>query len=116
MKARIKYVLAPKSDTQGEVWVNLVLENNNIQKAPLGIFALFSQWDPLQERVLGADEETKEQNTRLDLLKGYLEVTDLSTLVFFFKIGIKKLVKTNTLFSSKYSGLAFRNTIFLKCF
>ena len=73
MKALITYVLAPKSDTQGEVWVNLLLEYSNIQKVPLGIFAPFSQWDPMQEHILGADEETKEQNIRLDLLKGYLE-------------------------------------------
>jgi hypothetical protein len=73
MKARITYVLAPKSETQGEVWVNLVLENNNIQKVPLGIFAPFSQWDPLQERIFGNDEQSKEQNIRLNLLKGYLE-------------------------------------------
>lgn len=73
MKARIKYVLAPKSDTQGEVWVNLVLENNNIQKVPLGIYAPFNQWDPMQEHILGDDEQTKEQNIRLDLLKNYLE-------------------------------------------
>ena len=73
MEARITYVLAPKSDTQGEVWVNLVLENSNIQKLPLGIFAPFSQWDPMQEQILGADDQTKEQNTRLELLKGYLE-------------------------------------------
>ena len=75
MKARITYVLAPKSDTQGEVWVNLVLENNNIQKVPLGIFAPFNQWDPMQEQILGADDQTKEQNTRLELLKGYLEAS-----------------------------------------
>ena len=73
MKARITYVLAPKSDTQGEVWVNLVLENNNIQKVPLGIFAPFSQWDPMHECIVGDDEQTKELNMRLDLLKGYLE-------------------------------------------
>ena len=75
MKARITYVLAPKSDTQGEVWVNLVLENNNIQKVPLGIFAPFSQWDPMQEQILGVDEQAKEKNIRLDLLKGYLEAS-----------------------------------------
>jgi hypothetical protein len=73
MKARITYVLAPKSDTQGEVWVNLVLDNSNVQKVPLGIFAPFSQWDPMQEQILGDDEETKEHNIRLVLLKGYLE-------------------------------------------
>jgi site-specific recombinase XerD len=73
MKARITYVLTPKSDTQGEVWVNLVLEHNNIQKVPLGFYAPFSQWDPMQEHILGYDEQTKEQNIRLDLLKGYLE-------------------------------------------
>ena len=73
MKARITYVLAPKSDTQGEVWVNLVLEHNNIQKVPLGICSPFSQWDPMHECIVGADERTKEQNIRLDLLKGYLE-------------------------------------------
>jgi integrase len=73
MKARITYVLTPKSDTQGEVWVNLVLENNNIQKVPLGIYAPFSQWDPMQERIFGNDEQSKEQNIRLDLLKGYIE-------------------------------------------
>jgi hypothetical protein len=73
MKARIKYVLAPKSDTQGEVWVNLVLENSNIQKVPLGIFAPFRQWDPMHEYIVGDDEQSKEQNIRLDLLKGYLE-------------------------------------------
>lgn len=75
MKARITYVLAAKSDTQGEVCVNLILDHNNIQKVPLGIFAPFSQWDPMQEQILGADEETKEQNIRLDLLKGYIEAT-----------------------------------------
>ena len=75
MKARITYVLTPKSDTQGEVWVNLLLDNNHIQKVPLGIFASFSQWDPMQERILGADDQTKEQNTRLELLKGYLEAS-----------------------------------------
>ena len=53
MKARITYVLAPKSDTQGEVWANLSLGNNNIQKVPLGILAPFNQWDPMQERILG---------------------------------------------------------------
>ena len=73
MKARITYVLAPKSDTQGEVWVNLVLEHNNIQKVPLGICSPFSQWDPMQEQILRIDEQAKEQNIRLDLLKGYLE-------------------------------------------
>jgi integrase len=73
MKARITYVLAPKSDTQGEVWVYLVLEDNNIQEVPLGIFAPFSQWDPMQEQILGDNEQTKEQNIRLDLLKGYIE-------------------------------------------
>jgi hypothetical protein len=73
MKARITFILAPKSDTQGEVWVNLVLEDNNIQKVPLGISTPFSQWDPMQERILGNDEQTKEHNIRLDLLKGYLE-------------------------------------------
>ena len=75
MKALITYVLAPKSDTQGEVWVNLVLENNNIQKVPLGIFAPFNQWDPMQGQILGIDEQAKEQNIRLDLLKGYLEAS-----------------------------------------
>ena len=73
MKARITYVLAPKSDTQGEVWVNLLSENNNIQKVPLGIFAPFSQWDPMQEQILGIDEQTKELNIRLGLLKGYIK-------------------------------------------
>jgi integrase len=73
MKARIMYVLAPKSDTQGEVWVNLLFENNNIQKITLGIYAPFSKWDPMQEQILGDDEQTKEQNIRLNLLKGYLE-------------------------------------------
>ena len=75
MKARITYVLAPKSDTQGEVWVNLSLENNNTQKVPLGIFAPFNQWDPMQGQILGIDEQAKEQNIRLDLLKGYLEAS-----------------------------------------
>ncbi len=75
MKARIMYVLAPKSDTQGEVWANLSLGNNNIQKVPLDILAPFSQWDPMQEQILGADDQTKEQNTRLELLKGYLEAS-----------------------------------------
>lgn len=73
MKARITYVLTPKSDTQGEVWVNLSLENNNTQKVPLGIFAPFNQWDPMQGQILGIDEQAKEQNIRLDLLKGHLE-------------------------------------------
>jgi hypothetical protein len=73
MKARITYVLTPKSDTQGEVWVNLLSENDNIQKVSLGIFAPFSQWDPMQERILGNDEQNKEKNIRLDLSKGYLE-------------------------------------------
>ena len=68
MKARITYVLAPKSDTQGEVWVNLVLEHNNIQKVPLGIYAPFNQWDPMQGQILGADEQTKEQNTKYPLV------------------------------------------------
>lgn len=73
MKARVTFILAPKSDTQGKVWVNLVLENNNIQKVPLGIYAPFNRWDPMQGQIMGADEETKKQNIRLDLLKGYLE-------------------------------------------
>ncbi|MCH1385326.1 MAG: hypothetical protein L7U61_03365 [Flavobacteriaceae bacterium] len=73
MKAHIMFVLAPKSDTQGEVWINLLLKYSNIQKVPLGIFAPFSQWDPMQERILGNDEQSKEQNIRLDLLKGYIE-------------------------------------------
>jgi hypothetical protein len=73
MKARITFILAPKSDTQGEVWVNLALEDNNIQKVPLGISTPFSQWDPMQEQILGDNEQTKEQNIRLDLLKGYIE-------------------------------------------
>ena len=73
MKARIMYVLAPKSDTQGEVWVNLVLENNNIQKVPLGIYAPFNQWDPMQGQILGADEESIEQNIKLNILKAYIE-------------------------------------------
>ena len=72
MKARIMYVLAPKSDNQGEVWVNLVLEHNNIQKVPLGIYAPFRQWDPMHECIVGNDEQSKEQNIRLNLLKGYL--------------------------------------------
>ena len=59
MKARITFILAPKSDTQGEVWVNLVLENNNIQKVPLGVYGPFNQWDPMQEHILGDDEQTK---------------------------------------------------------
>ena len=73
MKARITYVLAPKSDTQGEVWVNLLSENNNIQKVPLGIFAPFSQWDPMQEQILGVDEQTKEQNVKLNILKAHIQ-------------------------------------------
>ena len=73
MKARITYVLAPKSDTQGEVWANLVLEHNNIQKVPLGIYAPFSQWDPMQERIFGNDEQSKEQNVKLDILKAHIE-------------------------------------------
>ena len=73
MKALITYVLAPKSDTQGEVWVNLVLEKNNIQKVPLGIFAPFSQWDPMQEQILEIDEQAKEQNVKLNILKAYIE-------------------------------------------
>ena len=73
MKARITYILTPKSDTQGEVWLNLILENNNIQKVPLSIFAPFSQWDPMQEQILGADEQTKEQNVKLNILKAHTE-------------------------------------------
>lgn len=73
MKARITYVLAPKSDTQGVVWVNLVLENNNIQKVPLGIYAPFNQWDPMHECIVGDDEQTKEQNVKLSILKAYIE-------------------------------------------
>lgn len=73
MKARITYVLAPKSDTQGEVWVNLVLENNNIQKFSLGIYAPFSQWDPMHECILGNDEQTKEQNVKLNILKAHIK-------------------------------------------
>ena len=73
MKARITYILAPKSDTQGEVWVNLVLEHNNIQKVPLGIYAPFSQWDPMLECIVGVDEQTKEQNVKLNILKAYIE-------------------------------------------
>jgi integrase len=73
MKARITYILAPKSDTQGEVWVNLILENNNIQKVPLGVYVSFNQWDPMQEHILGDDEQTKEQNIKLNKLKAYIE-------------------------------------------
>ena len=73
MKALITYVLAPKSDTQGEVWVNLLSENNNIQKVPLGIFAPFSQWDPMQEQILEIDEQAKEQNVKLNILKAHIE-------------------------------------------
>jgi hypothetical protein len=73
MKARITYVLAPKSDTQGEVWVNLVLEHNNIQKVPLGIFTPFNQWDPMQGQILGVEEDAKEQNVKLNILKAHIE-------------------------------------------
>jgi hypothetical protein len=73
MKARITCVLAPKSDTQGEVWVNLVLENNNKQKVPLGIFAPFSQWDPMHECIVVDDEQIKEQNVKLNILKAHTE-------------------------------------------
>jgi integrase len=73
MKARITYVLAPKSDTQGEVWVNLVLEDNNIQKVALGTFAPFSQWDPMHGCIVGDDEQTKEQNVKLNILKAHIK-------------------------------------------
>ena len=73
MKARITYVLTPKSDIQGEVWVNLVLEDNNIQKVPLGTFAPFSQWDPMHECIVGDDEQTKEQNVKLNILKAHIK-------------------------------------------
>jgi integrase len=73
MKARITYVLAPKSDTKGEVWVNLVLEDNTIQKVALGTFAPFSQWDPMHECIVGDDEQTKEQNVKLNILKAHIK-------------------------------------------
>ncbi|MDG1822337.1 MAG: phage integrase SAM-like domain-containing protein [Flavobacteriaceae bacterium] len=73
MKARITYVLTPKSDTQGEVWVNLVLEDNNIQKVALGTFAPFSQWDPMHGCIVGDDEQNKEQNVKLNILKAHIK-------------------------------------------
>jgi hypothetical protein len=49
------------------------IRDNNIQKVALGAFAPFSQWDPMHECIVGDDEQTKEQNIRIDLLKGYIE-------------------------------------------